>query len=175
MGLDMYLQAIPVVDGYTFEELIKYHEVADSFLDNVPDDLFPYFRNTNMGQQLVEDIGQLRGANEVFDWIVYHTNYNELADDEHEYIFEREELETLLSLVNEILVTIMTKGFDDTQKGMLSNQGSFKDDKGRGTLINTLRNREHYQDSLLETKAILEKTLNDYDWNNYYIFFHGSY
>lgn len=175
MGLDMYLEAMPIVDGYTFEELMEYHEKADSFLDNVPQELMPYFKSTSMGQQLTEDIGQWRGANEVFDWIVYHTNYGELADDEHNYIFEKEELETLLSLANEILVTIMTKGFDDTQKGMLSNHGSFKDDKGRGTLINTRRNREYYQESLLETKAILEKALNEYDWNDYYIFFHAWY
>jgi len=130
MGLDMYLKK----RTYTFNGKLK-------------DIDFKSFKNISY---IVEDAGYWRGSWHIHNWIV--ENIQDGVDNCAEYLFDQDDMATLLDLVNRVLS-------DHKLAPELLSTGDYE---------NADPYDKHYFETLQETKMILENAISEVNEFYYY-------
>ena len=174
MGLDMYLEKMPKIKGYSFDELIKISNHIAGY--NTKEELEKYekyeeFKPYIQGRgdyinwfDLREEVGYWRKANAIHRWFVENIQNNE--DDCGYYEISKEQLIELKEICERILEAT-DKDFEDVASGLLPTQSGF--------FFGSTDYDEWYKEDIKSTLEIISKVLEETDFENNYIMYTSSW
>ena len=171
MGLDMYLKSMPKLQGYSFEKLVelddKLRECEFDSLNSMKG-IIPYVKKVGKyitWYSISEQIAYWRKANHIHRWFV---NIVQGGEDEcNPYEVTKEHI---IMLLNDVKTVLEAKDKEDgisVAQEVLPTQSGF--------FFGSTEYTEWYYQVLEETKTILEKILETFDFENNYLFYISSW
>ena len=171
MGLDMYLNSVPKIEGLTFDQIMLAERaiqfdgtINDSLDQNIREKITPYIRNKGTHftyKSLASEVGYWRKSNQIHDWFVENVQGGE--DECNPYGVTREQLEELLSLCKEV----QEDGTSEfASKKLPTCTGFFFGDTSYG---------EYYWSGIALTISILEKAINKIREEDCYLYYKSSW
>lgn len=175
MGLDMYLEKMPKIKGYNFGELIEISNHIANYINGKEElekyekyeELKPYIKNRGEyfnWYDLREQIGYWRKANQIHRWFV--ENIQNDVDDCGYYEVSKEQLIELKELCEKIL-NADNNDFELVAKGTLPTLGGF--------FFGSTGYDEWYKSDIKNTVEIINKALEETDFENNYIIYTSSW
>lgn len=174
MGLDMYLKAMPKIEGYSFDKLIELDNLIcefdslESMQKVIPSQVLE--KVTKVGEYITwysisEKVAYWRKANQIHQWFVENVQSGE--DECNPYEVQKEHIEDLLHSISTVLKARGTPEEQSVAETYLPTQAGF-------FFGSTDYDNWYYQD-LKETKTVLSSLLEVFDFKNNYLFYQSSW
>lgn len=167
MGLDMYLNKIERVEGYTFEDLMKLENALLEDITILPDDVKPLAKEMDFvvdGEtwyKLNEQVGYWRKANQIHNWFI--ENIQNGIDDCEQYEVTKEDL---VKLLENVQLVLKEKDKVVSERALPTSPGFF---------FGNTDYDEYYYTVVENTKVLLENVMQKIDFKNNHVYYDSSW